>query len=218
MSVFLVHCKGCSCTFVSFSLGPPSCLIWIAGNSYVVWGERRAGVRPDGRQLGFSRSEALIRWLGVRGLKWGRLLSHIQFYASLDRPPDILVLHAGGNDLGCKTTRELLRDIKLDCLRLWDAYPGIILVWSDIVARRVYRHARSPRGINKARAKLNRAVGKFIARNGGIVVRHKDLEEVDEDLMWEDGIHLNHIGYDIWMLALQGGIERALGVWRDEHE
>lgn len=136
----------------------------------------------------------------------------------MDRAPDVLVLHAGGNDLGSRTTRELLRDIKLDCLRLWDLYPGILLVWSDIVARRVWRHARSAQGLNKARAKLNRAVGKFIARNGGIVVRHRDLEVVDASLFWEDRIHLSAIGYDFWMLALQEGIEKALVVWRAEHE
>lgn len=95
-------------------------------------------MRPDGRQLGLSRTEAQVRWLGVRGLQWSRLLAHVHFYVSLDSAPDILLIHAGGNDLGSRTTRELLRDIKLDCLRLWAAYPGILLVWSDIVARRVW--------------------------------------------------------------------------------
>lgn len=61
-------------------------------------------------------------------------------------------------------------------------------------------------------------VGKFIARNGGIVVQHRDLEVVDDGLLWKDGIHLNHIGYDIWMLALQEGIERAMLLWRDKQE
>lgn len=134
----------------------------------------------------------------------------------LDRAPDVVVIHVGGNDLGSRTSREILRDIKIDCLRLLSSYPGIILVWSDIVARRVWRHARSPSGLNKARAKLNRSIGRFIARNGGIAVRHKDLEIVDDSLLWSDGEHLNFIGLDIWMLGIQEGIERALGLWRDE--
>lgn len=71
----------------------------------------------------------------VRDLMWNRLLSEVQFYAGLDRAPDVLVMHAGGNVLGVRAARELLRDIKLDCLRLWASYPGNILVWSDIVAR-----------------------------------------------------------------------------------
>lgn len=186
------------------------------GHSYVYWGRKRAHVRPAGQQLGFSRSEVQIRWLGFRGLRWRRLLHEVQYFSSLDRAPDILLIHAGGNDLGVRTTRELLRDIKLDCLRLLSAYPGILLIWSDIVARKVWRHARSPQGLNRARAKLNMAVGRFIARNGGVSVRHRDLESIDDGFYLDDGIHLNGLGYDIWMLGLQEGIERALSLWRDE--
>lgn len=120
----------------------------------------------------------------------------------LERAPDILVIHARGNDLGVRTTRELLRDIKLDCLRVWTSYPGTVLVWSNIVARRVWRHARSPIDLNKAWAKLIKAAGHFVARNGGIVVRHRELEQVDYSLLQTDGIYLNATGIDIWMLSL----------------
>lgn len=201
------------CFYVS-GVGP--CLIWVVGHSFVHWGGIRAGVRPAGRQLGLARTEAQVRWIGIRGLKWGRLLPEIHYYASLDRPPDILVVHAGGNDLGVRSSRELLRDLKLDFLRLWSSYPGLLIVWSDITARRTWRHARSPQGLNRARAKLNKAVGKFVARNGGFVVRHRELESVDEELLIDDGVHPNDFGYDLWALGLRGGVERALEVWRDE--
>lgn len=205
------------CPFVLFVFSDGGqCLIWVVGHSFVHWGGKRAGVRPNGRQLGLSRSEAQVRWLGVRGLRWSRLLPVVQYYASLDRAPDILVVHAGGNDLGSRSSRELLRDIKLDFLRLWSSYPGLLIVWSDITARRVWRNARSPQGLNRARAKLNKAVGKFVARNGGFAVRHRELEEVDVALLEDDGVHPTGIGYDIWALGLRGGVERALEVWRDE--
>lgn len=71
--------------------------------------------------------------------------------------------------------------------------------------------------MNRARVKLNKAVGRFIARNGGIVVRHKDLEELDDALLRPDGVHLNAIGLDIWTLGLREGLEQAVRVWRVEH-
>lgn len=145
-------------------------------------------------------------------------MSEIQFRVRLDRAPDVLLIHAGGNDLGSRSTREILRDVKLDFLRLWASYPGIILIWSDMVARATWRRARSVPGLNRARAKLNRAIGKFVARNGGLVVRHRELEEVDPDLLLDDGVHLNEIGTDMWTLEIRDGIERALQVWRDDHE
>lgn len=196
---------------------PGPCLVWIAGHSFVYWGAKRAEDQPAGRQLGFPRAEVQVRWLGIRGLRWGRLLQELHFHIRLDRVPDVLLLHAGGNDLGAMTTRELLRDIKLDCLRIWASYPGILIVWSDMVARLQWRRARSVPGLNRARAKLNRSVGRFIARNGGLVVRHQDLEIADPALIGTDGVHLNPIGVDLWTLGIKDGIERAVQVWRDDH-
>lgn len=31
-----------------------------------------------------------------------------------------------------------------------------------------------------------------------------------------DGVHLNGLGLEVWMLGLQDGIEQALQLWRDE--
>lgn len=71
-------------------------------------------------------------------------------------------------------------------------------------------------GLNRARAKLNRAIGRFIARNGGVVVRHKELEELDSSLLWTDGVHLNGIGFDMWSLNIREGVEKAIQLWRDD--
>lgn len=141
----------------------------------------------------------------VVGDSWPQMvpfLPELQFYVGFDRAPDVLVIHAGGNYLSVRTTREILRDIKLDCLHLWTSYPGIVLVRSDIVARRVWRQARSLNGLNKTQAKLNKTVGRFVTRTGGIVVRHRELEAVDDSLLRPDGVHLNAIGLDIWILSL----------------
>lgn len=191
--------------------------MWIAGHSFVFWGAQRAEVRPSGRQIGFPRTDAQVRWIGIRGLSWRRLLPELQFRVNLDRAPDVLVIHAGGNDLATRSTRELLRDIKLDLLRLWASYPDILVVWSEMVARLAWRKARSVPGMNRARAKLNRSVSRFVAANGGVVVRHRDLEVPDPALLRGDGVHLNDIGLDLWILGIQDGIERALRVWRDGH-
>lgn len=58
------------------------------------------------------------------------------------------------------------------------------------MARTTWRRAKSVPGLNRARAKLNRAIGKFVAWNGGLVVRHKELEEADPEPLRTDGIHL----------------------------
>lgn len=195
--------------------GDACCLTWILGHSYVYRGALRADVRKNGRQLGFNRADMQVRWIGLRGMVWSRVLSEFQFHARCDRAPDVLLLHVGGNDMALRPSRHLIRDIKMDLICLWSMYPDLIIVWSDIVARRVWREARSVDCINRARAKVNKEVGSFVKRQGGIVVRHRELEKPSEDFLSIDGIHLSDIGMDMWALELREGLEMALRVWRD---
>ncbi|XP_044128079.1 uncharacterized protein LOC122928907 isoform X3 [Bufo gargarizans] len=195
--------------------GFPVALVWILGHSYVFWGAIRADVRPNGRQLGLSSAVATVRWLGVRGMLWGGVLREVQRFSRLDRPPDVLVLHVGGNDLGRRPFRELVRDVKFDLLRIWALFPGVVTVWSDIVPRKSWREARSVESINKARIKVNRAVGRFMARNGAVAVRHEELEKGVGAFWRADGVHLNAVGTDLWSLGIQNGVEIALRMWRD---
>ncbi|CAI9564345.1 unnamed protein product, partial [Staurois parvus] len=110
--------------------------------------------------------------------------------------------------------RELVRDVKLDFLQLRRASPGMVVVWSDIVARPSWRWARSVERLNKARIKVNREVGSFFSHHGGFVVRHLELEVDTWRYLRCDGVHLNAVGTDLWSLDLQDGIQRAVRLWR----
>lgn len=200
--------------FVCF-LGPTGCLAWIFGHSFVYRGAFRADAHKKGRQLGFDKRDLQVRWIGLRGMLWSRVLPELRFYASFDRYPDLLVLHAGGNDMSVRASRDVIRDIKQDLLCLWSLCPKLIVIWSDIVARRTWREARSVERVNKARVKVNQEVGRFVKRNGGIVVRHKELEGSEMEFVDNDGVHLTPIGMDLWTLNLQEGLKTAWEVWRD---
>lgn len=175
----------------------------------------RADQRRNGRQLGFDKDLLQVRWIGVRGMLWSRVLAEIRFHALCDRGPDIVLLHVGGNDMALRPSREIIRDIKSDILCLLTMYPDLIIVWSDIVARNKWRHARSVQRVNKARVKVNKEVGRFVKKNGGVAVRHRDLEGASGEFLDGDGVHLTPIGIDMWFLGLQEGLETAFQVWRD---
>lgn len=101
--------------------------VWILNHSYVFWGAKWVAFRQEGRQLGFPRGEVRGRWIGVPGVLWSRVLLEVYHYARLDRPPDILLLLVGGNDLGLlHSMRELIRDIKFDFLCLKFFFPDTI--------------------------------------------------------------------------------------------
>ncbi|XP_073466908.1 uncharacterized protein [Aquarana catesbeiana] len=189
-------------------------LVWILGHSFVFWGAKRADVRPNGRQLGIPRQEARVRWIGLSGMMWNRVRSEVHKFARWDRAPDVLVLHVGGNDMGVRSMRDLIRDIKCDVLRLQAAFPGMVIVWSDMVGRRSWRWALSDIKVDRARVKVNKEVSKFVMRNGGVTIRHRELEVDTWRYLRSDGVHLNDVGTDLWALGLQEGVQRALRVWR----
>ncbi|CAI9572705.1 unnamed protein product, partial [Staurois parvus] len=100
--------------------------------------------------------------------------------------------------------RELVRDVKLDFLQLRWAYPGMVVVWSDIVARTSWHWARSVERLNKARIKVNREVGRFFSHHGGLVVRHLELEVDTWRYLRCDGVHLNAVGTDFMVPGSAG--------------
>lgn len=104
---------------------------------------------------------------------WSRVVWH---YARLDQPTDMLVLHVGGNDLGVRPIGELMLAIKADFMTLCLAFPGMLIVWSDMVVRTAWRMTRSVERVNKSSIKVNKVVGRFVSRNGGLVIRHAELE------------------------------------------
>ena len=131
-------CEG----FLVYSLtGAGQGLVWIMGHSFVHWGAKRADMRPDGRQLGAPRQEAMVQWLGFPGMLWSRVVPEVHKFARLDRPPDVLLIHAGGNDLGVRTRLDVARDIMFNFLRIRMSYPETVVRWSDIVGRSLWRMA-----------------------------------------------------------------------------
>lgn len=145
---------------------------------------------------------------------WSQVVPEINRFARVDRAPDILIIHAGGNDLGIRSSRELIRDIRFDFLRLRSSFPGTIILWLDIVARTAWHGARSVDKPNKARVKVNKEVGRFIVRNGGLVIRHLEMESDTWKFLKGDRVHLTAVGTDLWFLGLEDGLQRAFHVWR----
>lgn len=68
--------------------------------------------------------------------------------------------------------------------------------------------------INKARIKVNEMVGRFVICNGGLVIRHMELERNTRLYLRSNGVYLSAVGINLWSLGLQDGIQWALRVWR----
>ncbi|XP_044130444.1 uncharacterized protein LOC122923654 [Bufo gargarizans] len=185
--------------------GPGRPAVWIVGHSYVFWAAQRADCRPGGRSLGFR--EVDVAWRGIRGLRWAQLMSQVVEIGSQASGPVVLVLHAGGNDMGSVPLVELLALIRSDLERFPSFFREVVLVWSEVVPRVVWQGGEA---VERCRRTINARISRFVRSRGGVVVRHRQLEGDNRSLMRPDGVHLNEIGLDIFLSGIQDGVEQAM--------
>ncbi|KAM8966819.1 uncharacterized protein RCH25_025452 [Pelodytes ibericus] len=183
---------------------------WIIGQFLVFWDKRRAAARPDGQQLACSRAHLEVKWFGYRGYDWGDVFDKLIHLLNRGRRPDVVIFHAGGNDLGLFPQRVLVRTMKQDINRLRDWLPGVAVVWAEIVPRFQWRHARDQVALGKSRIKINRLMSAFVRKVGGVVVRHRELEAQLPGYYRAEGVHLSDVGLDFLNMGFQVGLERAL--------
>ncbi|XP_031760268.1 uncharacterized protein LOC101734168 isoform X2 [Xenopus tropicalis] len=185
-------------------------VVLLVGHSYLRRAERRAAIRPGGRNLGFHGVDMV--WKGISGLRWLQVLPEVFSFSRIYNGPIVLVVHAGGNDLGTVKVAELITLIKSDLERCASLFTKVVIVWSEIVPRLVWRGARKFAAIDQARKLLNARISRFVRSKGWVAWRHCHLEGDTYRFLTQDGVHLNDIGHDIFLSGLQDGIERALGL------
>ncbi|OCT78430.1 hypothetical protein XELAEV_18029527mg [Xenopus laevis] len=183
--------------------------VWILGHSFVRWAEKRAAVRLWGRQLGCPDRLVEVKWFGFPGLLWPGVFDKVVSLSMSEPHPHVLVLHVGGNDMGIMSQRDLVRQMKIDIDKLRSLFVGVVIVWSEMIPRLVWRWAREHSAMERSRRKLNQLLSVFIRRSGGVVVRHKDLERAVPGHYRRDGVHLSNVGLDLFNLGLGDGVERA---------
>ncbi|XP_004913873.2 uncharacterized protein LOC101732555 [Xenopus tropicalis] len=175
--------------------------VLIAGHSCVSRAFQRATESGEGSQLGIPEEHMTISWLGEEGLLWkdlGKMLE-TKDISQLD----LLIIHAGGNDLTTTKTVQLIIDIRTDLLELKEKKRPKALAWSNILPRPTWEGAESQAAIDRTRKKVNRAVSRFMESNGDFVVTHSDVTIKSPELFGEDGIHLSDAGLDIFNADLR---------------
>ncbi|XP_067319784.1 uncharacterized protein [Anolis sagrei] len=182
--------------------------VLICGHSYVHWAERHARRSTYGQHLGLA-STASIEWRGRRGLRWDGLIP-LMFQAGGGPPPDVLVIHLGGNDLGLLQGKALYLQARSDFKAIAKAWPNTLIAWSAMIPRLRWIGGGDIRQMERARKRVNRAIRIELARRRGLFI-HQGGITLDNLLLYRgDGIHLSDEGNDIFLANLKFGIERAL--------
>ena len=100
--------------------------MWIVGSSIVKHAFARARNSFEGSQLDLNRQAASLWWQGRKSLRWCLVSGLIRTLLRHEEPPDLLVLHVGGNDLGQVPLGAIRLNILLILDELRKFYPDCI--------------------------------------------------------------------------------------------
>jgi lysophospholipase L1-like esterase len=159
---------------------------------------------PGGSNLGLT---ARIWWQGYSGLSLRRTKDKLTTLLKLESPPDIIVLHIGGNDLGNAPVKSLSTTVDLLYHFIDECMPGTKIVWSEVLPR---AWGQENKGLFSARRRLNCLASKFVKQRGGFYLPHVNLRHVDNKYFLPDGIHLNDQGTGIFLGNIAYGMKHFL--------
>lgn len=127
--------------------------------------------------------------------------------------PVILIIQAGGNDVGQMQTLLLLAGFKRLFLLLQTSFPQtvfflLLLYFSEVIPRFRWRNPHES-FFDRIRKRVNRSMMVFLRAVGGFSFRHELLEGFEPGLFWADGVHLSDIGLDIFNCNLEVMVKKA---------
>lgn len=92
-------------------------------------------VRTYGVNLSFPFDNFHLWWYALRGMRLNDMRQTLySLYASWP-PPQIVIIHISGNDIGNRHTLDIISQLKFDFIQLHSVLPHSILVFSEIVPR-----------------------------------------------------------------------------------
>ncbi|KAJ7324885.1 hypothetical protein JRQ81_017905 [Phrynocephalus forsythii] len=178
------------------------------GHSYVYWAEKFARRSGWGPNLGLGNS-AVVDWRGKRGMRW-REFRGAAWAAAQGQPPDILLVHLGGNDLTAQTGKSLILEILRD-FAAWKAlFPASRIVWSTLIPRQTWQADCDPQKLNRSRRGVNQEVCRAVSREFGAVVGHPEFGVRRTELYRPNGVHLSDAGMELFLRDIQRGLAAEL--------
>lgn len=159
-----------------------------------------------GINLGFEN--AMLWWQGYSGLSFRQAKYKIKLLADVGDHPSIILLHCGGNDLGYTPLKKLRQYISESFNLLSELFPGVKIIWSEILPRNVWRYSSNNIAMENSRKRINGYAGGLAMKAGGAYLRHPKLCDcrLKFNYLKNDGVHLNLTGNECFLNQLRNGI------------
>ncbi|CAI5643836.1 unnamed protein product [Oreochromis niloticus] len=177
--------------------------VWLIGSIDIKRAEGEAK-KIFGENFGLN---AKVQWFGEGGMRWSGVLPHFYKELSTQSPPDILVIHAGGNDLGLVSADELSSVIEKELMQLHTEFPSMTIAYSSINERQVWRH-ENPGEINKDRKIVNASIRKAVNRFDGVVIEHPRIKPVNNSN--SIGVPFHKKANEVFLTNIRTAIQKSL--------
>ncbi|XP_053384903.1 uncharacterized protein LOC123559724 [Mercenaria mercenaria] len=175
--------------------------VWIVGSSIV----RDAFYRVHSGN--FQLPGVDIFWDFQPGMQMHHLSSKMYELLALYKPPQYLVVHCGGNDIGQSPLNET-ELLAINTLQEIQSATNTRIIWSQILPRLVYRNEINHFKLNKCRRRFNTTLAKHCIQRGGAYIRYPQITE--KAYLFRDNVHLSEIGNDIFISNLRHGLYSVL--------
>ena len=127
-----------------------------------------AGVRSEHKSSNLGVQCVTVGWNGQRGMKWESFVSKLQYLSLFNAAPNAVLVHLGGNDFEHSTICQISNIIKKGLSRLKSLFPGVKVVWVDILQRIKWRD--NPDAMEHKRTRVNRCGRGLAHRKSGSVI------------------------------------------------
>ena len=187
-------------------------LVWIVGHSFVKWAGQHAGKAHYGKDLGMTRASVTFTWQGKGGLRWQELRPVLNKMITGGSCPDVLVIHLGENDLVTEKSVAIVKAMKEDLKDIGRSWSGTYIMWCVWMPRRIWRGARRPAAIDRARKKVNGEMRRFCREQRMGRFENTEITYDEKGFVRQDGVHLSQLGLECYIFQIREAVEVALGV------
>ncbi|KAJ8302082.1 hypothetical protein KUTeg_021069 [Tegillarca granosa] len=93
------------------------------------------------KNLQLETNNLSVLWQGKPGMRWEQVFNKIKHLITFIDPPEFLLLHCGGNDIGSSLKSvELIHLILNTIVKIFKLLPKTRLIWSQILPRLEWRN------------------------------------------------------------------------------
>lgn len=135
-------------------------------------------------------------------MSWGDFIHSLQIRVLFQSPPKVIFINLGGNDLCSISVLSIFNMIKRGINYLAAAYPGVSIVWVDILQRLHWSDTVEGDILTEGKRRRVNRFGrqKVSLLPGGHSLVH-DIDYKTPGFYRADGIHLSEVGLEMYLDA-----------------